>query len=98
MSHNLTLFILDLASAAQQQTLGAESQHHKGGDQTWRSTKCAQHAPPPILCLFPSPSGPTGIAAKSQKHSWGSQEAAPPSKGWSKAGEQSQHQHHAPEP
>lgn len=31
MSHNLTLFMLDLASAAQQQTPAAESQHYKGG-------------------------------------------------------------------
>lgn len=34
LRHSLALFILNLASAAQQQTPGAESQHHKGAEGT----------------------------------------------------------------
>lgn len=34
LRHNLTVFILNLASAAQQQTPGAESQTHKGAEES----------------------------------------------------------------
>lgn len=75
LRHDLTVFILNLVSAAQQQTPGAQSQHHKGaetrpaGQQKAPNTphllfyaSCLPHQAP--QAMLPNPRNASGAAGR----------------------------------